>query len=239
MANIEHANLTGAALHEPKGVATAVAGQVYVADGLGSGSWSSLTATIPVGTVCDFAGPNPPVGWLLCYGQAVSRSTYSVLFSVLGTVYGAGNGSTTFNLPDLRDLTTVGKGNMGGSTRGLISGAVSGINSTTLGSSGGTESQILTEAQMPAHNHSGLTSSANIDHVHNFTAVIADNPTATATNAGGSVVSSSNEQVSVTGNMSSNTTHDHSFTTSTRGGTDAVNNMQPSIIINKIIYTGV
>lgn len=57
---------------------------------------------IPVGAVQAFAGATAPSGWLECNGAAVSRTTYAALFAVLGTTYGAGNGSTTFNLPDLR-----------------------------------------------------------------------------------------------------------------------------------------
>ena len=60
---------------------------------------------IPVGIVQAFAGTTTPQGWLLCDGSAVSRTTYAKLFSVIGTTYGSGNGSTTFNLPNLVDKT--------------------------------------------------------------------------------------------------------------------------------------
>lgn len=59
--------------------------------------WQGMT-----GTVLPFAGAAAPDGWLLCHGQAVSRATYAVLFAAIGTTYGAGDGSTTFNVPDLR-----------------------------------------------------------------------------------------------------------------------------------------
>lgn len=55
---------------------------------------------VPVGMVVEFAGTSAPNGWLLCFGQAISRTTYSALFTALGTTYGAGDGSTTFNNPD-------------------------------------------------------------------------------------------------------------------------------------------
>ena len=64
---------------------------------------SEVEIACPTGTVHAFAGINAPNGWLLCNGQAVSRSSFSKLFSVISTRYGGGNGSTTFNLPDLRD----------------------------------------------------------------------------------------------------------------------------------------
>ena len=64
----------------------------------------------PTGTVLDYAGATAPSGFLECDGSAVSRTTYASLFSVLSTVYGAGNGSTTFNLPDLRGRFALGRG---------------------------------------------------------------------------------------------------------------------------------
>ena len=62
------------------------------------------------GMVVPFAGATAPAGWLLCDGSAVSRETYTALFSVIGTAYGAGDGSTTFNVPDLRESVPVGVG---------------------------------------------------------------------------------------------------------------------------------
>jgi hypothetical protein len=76
MATVSHATLTGVQLHEPKGVASATAGTVYVANGSGSGSWIGL---IPVGAVVAYTGTSAPSKFLFCYGQAISRSTYSVL----------------------------------------------------------------------------------------------------------------------------------------------------------------
>jgi hypothetical protein len=61
------------------------------------------------GMVAAYAGSSAPSGWLLCDGTAVSRTTYSALFAAIGTSYGAGDGSTTFNLPDLRGRVPVGK----------------------------------------------------------------------------------------------------------------------------------
>lgn len=57
----------------------------------------------PSGTVIMFAGPTAPAGWLLCNGAAVSRSTYAALYTVIGTTYGVGDGSATFNLPNLNN----------------------------------------------------------------------------------------------------------------------------------------
>ncbi|NDA63751.1 MAG: hypothetical protein EBX50_17230 [Chitinophagia bacterium] len=99
---------------------------------------------VPPGTVMDFAGPTPPSGYLLCDGQAVSRTTYSNLFGVLGVVWGAGDGSTTFNLPDLRRRVTVGSGGTGSSALG-----------NSLGNIGGSEAHTLTIDQIPPHTHTG------------------------------------------------------------------------------------
>ncbi|EHL69933.1 hypothetical protein HMPREF1032_02932, partial [Subdoligranulum sp. 4_3_54A2FAA] len=63
---------------------------------------------MPVGCVIPFAGAAAPTGWLLCQGQAISRTTYAQLFSVIGTTYGSGDGKTTFNLPDMRGRVAVG-----------------------------------------------------------------------------------------------------------------------------------
>jgi microcystin-dependent protein len=111
--------------------------------------------TIPAGSVMDYAGTAAPSGWLLCYGQAVSRTTYAALFTAISTTYGSGDGSTTFNLPDLRGRVAAGKDDMGGSAANRITAAGSGITGTTLGAAGGTQTHTLTEAQMPAHTHSG------------------------------------------------------------------------------------
>lgn len=68
------------------------------------------TSTTPPGAIIAFAGGAPPSGWLFCDGSAVSRVTYSALYAILGATFGAGDGSTTFNLPDLQGRVPVGKG---------------------------------------------------------------------------------------------------------------------------------
>lgn len=65
-------------------------------------------AAIPTGTLTAYTGTTAPAGWLICDGTAISRSTYSELFAIVGTTYGSGDGSTTFNLPDLRGRVIVG-----------------------------------------------------------------------------------------------------------------------------------
>ena len=75
---------------------------------------ASASSGIPTGVLIPFAGTSAPDGWLLCDGSAISRSTYSGLYTVIATNYGSGDGSTTFNLPDLRGRTALGLDNMGG-----------------------------------------------------------------------------------------------------------------------------
>lgn len=78
----------------------------------------TLWADSPIGTILAFGGANAPSGWFLCQGQAVSRTTYSELFAIIGTAFGAGDGSTTFNLPDLREAVPKGAGLQGLNTVG-------------------------------------------------------------------------------------------------------------------------
>jgi microcystin-dependent protein len=72
--------------------------------------WAALTNSMPPGVVLPYGGASAPTGFLLCDGAAVSRSTYAALFTAIGTAYGVGDGSTTFNVPDTRGRMPVGKG---------------------------------------------------------------------------------------------------------------------------------
>jgi microcystin-dependent protein len=107
---------------------------------------------VPAGIVSAFAGVTAPAGWLMCYGQAVSRTEYSALFTALSTTYGSGDGTTTFNIPDLRGRAIAGVDNMGGSAASRLTSTVLSA-SNTLGATGGTQTHTLTTAQLASHNH--------------------------------------------------------------------------------------
>ena len=88
-----------------------VPGEIVTAQDLDTHLKDNLLAVVPVGVVLPYGGATPPNSlYLLCNGAAVSRTTYAALFAILGTAFGAGDGSTTFNLPDMRGRVLVGKG---------------------------------------------------------------------------------------------------------------------------------
>jgi microcystin-dependent protein len=165
------------------------------------------------GTVKAFAGSTVPGGYLLCFGQAVSRTAYAGLFNVLGTAYGAGDGSTTFNLPDLRGRVAAGKDDMGGSAANRITGTTV-PNSPQLGANGGQET---------------------------VTASVSGSATGTVAGAtGGPGVGIHGVQDATPDVNMADSFHGHSFSvnaTLTLSGatTAAATNVQPTIILNQMI----
>jgi microcystin-dependent protein len=97
---------------------------------------------VPPGSIMFYGGDTAPTGWLVCDGTAVSRTTYAALFAVIGEVFGSGDGSTTFNLPNLASRLPVG------------TGQGSGLSQRNLADIGGEEAHTLTVTEMPAHAHS-------------------------------------------------------------------------------------
>ena len=181
---------------------------------------------VPLGTVVDFAGPNAPANWMFCYGQQLDRDTYSDLFSILGTTYGT-TSAGTFGLPDLRGRIGAGADNMGGTAAGRIGDpAVNvGLNGGILGSTGGLYYHLVTVNEMPTHSHTASTSTLL--------------PMRTVSQEGGSnygLVSGGpfNGRVMITGTPGDQV---GSSTTSigAAGGNQGHNNVQPTMMINKII----
>jgi len=175
----------------------------------------------PVGTVSMFAGSTAPSGWLICDGASISASTYSDLYSVIGTTYG-GN-SNNFNLPNLKGRTAVGR-DPGDSYF------------DALNEQGGEKSHTLSASEMPSHFHTvdppNAYTSTNGGHSHSYTAP------ATAQNADAGGIP---DYVTVTsGTTSYNGDHSHSidigsFYSGSTGNGYAHNNLQPYIVLNYII----
>lgn len=105
-----------------------------------------INLSTPAGTILDFAGSTAPSGYLLADGSNVSRTTYSRLFTVIGTTYGSGDGSTTFGLPDLRGRVTIG---LDGEANRITSASTGGANADTLGGVGGSQTHTLTVNELP------------------------------------------------------------------------------------------
>lgn len=201
----------------------------------------------PAGIIMPFAGTVAPQGYLLCDGSAVDRTTYATLFGVIGTTFGAGDGSTTFNLPDLGGRVPLG------------------VSSThLLGSTGGSETVTLTESELPAHVHVvpqhghedtiGATTpefshsitqpvfkyaKPNINIVsisagHGFTAVIGSSPVAATRSTNVAVT----EHAAADCTMSGSIENKEAFNSNASGGNLAHSNMQPYTVFNYIICTG-
>lgn len=196
---------------------------------------------MPIGTILDYAGSSAPSYFLLCYGQAISRTTYAALFAVIGVTYGAGDSTTTFNLPDCRGRVVAGKDNMGGTSANRLTNQSGGLNGDTLGDTGGAETGTIARTNLPnvTLDVTG-TAASNGAHNHDY---IAPTGTSGAHETGSGRVG---DPTSVTAgtNTSTNGAHTHSVTGTTssiNGGvaqTD-INNVQPTIIFNKIIFAGV
>lgn len=140
---------------------------------------SAMGVGIPTGAVIPFAGSAAPTGWILCFGQAISRATFAALFALIGTTYGVGDGTTTFNLPDLRGRVAAGLDNMGGTAANRFQVSVnvttvSGSNSITITAGQGiTRFMSIIGAGIPA----GTT----ITGVSGTVATMSANATASAT----------------------------------------------------------
>lgn len=183
---------------------------------------------VPIGTIVDYGGTTDPVSgkWILADGRAISRATYASLYSALGgasSPYGQGDNNTTFNIPDLRGRVTVAPDNMG-TTQGVSD---RNHDNDTRGASGGLSRVQLTKAEMPAHDHTGLTGDDSPDHTHSQNG---DAAIAYSLNNGGvtTVPSGPSQQ---TGGAS--VRHKHSI--SSEGGGGYHENRQPFLVVNKII----
>jgi microcystin-dependent protein len=184
---------------------------------------------IPVGGLLPYVGSTAPNSSLILpYGQAISRTTYSVLFGIVSTTFGSGDGSTTFNVPDIRGRSIFGLDNMGGSAAGRVTSGSSSIDGTTIGASGGAQIVALDITEIPSHDHFGTTGNES-SHTHHF-----GYNTAGAQSGSGvtpvTFIAGSGDNSVTTGAGSS---HNHSI--SAQGGGDAHQNMPPAIVLPYIL----
>lgn len=165
---------------------------------------------IPVGTVIDFCGATPPARWFWCDGGMLDPALEPELFAVLGTTYG-GDGTATFGLPDLRGRVVAGRDDMGGAVAARLSNRPGGVNGVELGAAGGTEAHVLSIAEMPEHSHPG-----------SGYYVRAATSGGTTLQTGGGSFPNVNSASSVHG----------------QGANQSHNNIQPTFILNKIVFAG-
>ena len=200
---------------------------------------TALAALVPSGTVSQTARATAPTGYLLCDGSAISRTTYSSLFDAIGTAYGVGDNSTTFNIPNLKGRVPVG-----------MDSAQTEFD--TLGESGGAKTHTLTTAEMPSHTHTQNSHNHTQDshnhsqnaHSHspggnggNMFLVNGDgtNGQANVSVGGGGYGLSTPQGTTATNNAATATNQAATATNQNTGGGGAHNNLQPYVVLNYMI----
>jgi microcystin-dependent protein len=180
---------------------------------------------LPVGMMFDYAGTTAPTGWLLCNGQAVSQTTYSALFAIISTTYGNPGGGN-FNLPDCRGRVTAALDSLGGTAANRLTNPVSnGVDGSAIANSGGLQNLTLVQGNIPNYTLSNnLAVTAAVSGVQ-----VGSLPTLQG--GGGTNVDSPTSSGGVGGTVTGSAT--------TGGSSTPLNTVQPSLIVTKIIYTGI
>lgn len=190
-----------------------------------TGEWVQVAGGVsysyaPIGAIYPYGGTSAPSGYLMCDGSAVSRTDYSALFAVIGTSFGAGDGSTTFNVPDLREATTKGVGLSGKSSNHYDSDGVA------LGE--------FVEDRIKSHTHS-------MNHTHTFsgtTGAMNSNASHTHTTNGFESVNISKSGFGYAGYLNgtgtqttnaTNTDHTHNYSGTTSGASTSTTSSAGSI----------
>lgn len=196
-----------------------------------------VNSLMPTGMIIPYAGASEPLGWLLCNGSALSQTTYSKLFTAIGTVYGIA-GPNTFKLPDLRGKTIIGTG--------------AGF---TLGHQGGADSVTLTTNNLPSHSHTGTTdgsgththTASDSGHTHPYSdAYFSENRGQPNNNYYGSRTGVDDDNnlytrdvITDTGYATISVTsageHTHTFTTSSVGSANSFDILPPYVSLNYLI----
>ncbi|WP_417813494.1 phage tail protein [Thalassospira alkalitolerans] len=170
---------------------------------------------VPIASVLPFAGSIAPQGYLLCNGAEVSTTDYANLFAKIGTTFGQASEEGLFKLPDLRGRVPVG------------AGLGNGLTDRTLGTVDGEEAHQLTVAEMPNHNHGGVTTT-NGNHSHSA---------ASGTPSPGRLIDIPDQSFLryTGGGSSTGAAGNHAHDISAQGGDQPHNNMQPFVVLNYII----
>jgi len=168
---------------------------------------------IPTGCIIPWSDTSVPTGFLECNGAAVSRSTYAALFAIVATTYGAGNGSTTFNLPDLKDNVPLGRSN----SAALASSGGANTVTATGNVGGSTANATLATAQLASHSHTYNCGEQSPN----------------VTSMGARILNTA--QSASTANSGSGQGHDHNMSATFAG--DATSVVQPYLTILYVIKT--
>ena len=197
---------------------------------------AAVSVLMPTGSIMSFAGASAPTGYLLCDGAAIARQASgsdTALFTLLGETYGAGDGSSTYNIPDLRGRVIAGQDDMGGPSANRLTGLTGGVNGDTLGGSGGDETHGLTQAEMPAHRHLSVHGplTSNVPYYY-------DHPSGSAlTGAFGGGTADDAVRESYTKVTGGTAGENGTNTSLSNYSNTSHNNVQPTFILNYIIKT--